>query len=149
MVKKLMALFAAFMLALAPLGMIGLDDAAHAKRSYSSGSKSFKPSSSTPSNNISNSSTNKQQPTSNATTNKAPNQTTPAASKGGFMKGMLYGGLAGLLLGGLFSNMGGLGAILGLLVNVIGIAILFILVMKVVNYFKTQKRNKDIGSWKS
>lgn len=146
MLKKLVALFAALMLALAPLGFIGHDDAAYAKRSYSSGSKSFKPST-TPSNNISNVTPQKQP--SSATTTKTPlKQSAPAASKGGFMKGMLYGGLAGLLLGSLFANMGGLGAILGLLINIIGIAILFILVMKVVNYFKTQRKDKDMRTWK-
>jgi len=148
MYKKIIALFAALMLALAPLGFIGLDHAADAKRGYSSGSKSFKPSTTTPSNNnnINNVTPQRQQPNSAATT-KTP-ATAPAANKGGFMKGMLYGGLAGLLLGGLFANMGGLGAILGLLVNIAAIAFLIMLVMKVVNYFKTQKREKDMRTWK-
>ena len=147
MFKKLFVFVAALMLAVAPLSFIGIEDAADAKRSYSSGSKSFKPSTTKP-NNSSNITPKKQEPTSNTAAKTPVNQATSTASKGGFMKGMLYGGLAGLLLGGLFANMGGLGAILGLLVNVIAIGALIMLVMKVISYFKKQKSNKDMGTWK-
>src|SRR5690606_41631811 len=35
-----------------------------------------------------------------------------------FMKGMMLGGLAGLLFGGMFANMGAFGEIFGLLINI-------------------------------
>ena len=146
MLKKLLALVVAFAFVFAPGALVGIDDHADAKRGYKSGIKSFnqtptKPPAST----NSNSTINKQQaPTSN--TMKSP-ATAANASKGGFMKGLLYGGLAGLLLGGLFGNMGALGAILGLLINALAIAFVVMLIVKAFTYFRDQKREKDKKAW--
>ncbi|UZM99152.1 hypothetical protein OL548_01115 [Lysinibacillus sp. MHQ-1] len=50
------------------------------------------------------------------------------------MKGLMLGGLAGLLFGSLFSGMGLLGNILGLLINVAAIAVIVMLVVKNYEY---------------
>lgn len=62
------------------------------------------------------------------------------------MKGLMLGGLAGLLFGSLFSGMGLLGNILGLLINVAAIVVIVMLVIKIVNMFKDKKR-KEEAQW--
>jgi len=62
------------------------------------------------------------------------------------MKGLMLGGLAGLLFGSLFSGMGLLGNILGLLINVAAIAVIIMLVVKIINMFKDKKR-KEEAQW--
>jgi predicted lipid-binding transport protein (Tim44 family) len=60
------------------------------------------------------------------------------------MRGLLIGGMAGLLFGGLFGNMGGLGNILGLLVNVLAIYLLFVIIKNIVSYFiQRRKMNQN------
>ncbi|MEI7024386.1 hypothetical protein [Paenibacillus sp. y28] len=87
----------------------------------------------------------KTEPTKQGTTGS----TTPAATKpgffsGGLMKGLLIGGLAGMLFGGLFGDMGFLGNILGLLINVAAIVIVIMLIRKIVVYFMDKrKRTKE------
>lgn len=58
----------------------------------------------------------------------------------------MLGGLAGLLFGSLFSGMGLLGNILGLLINVAAIAVIIMLVVKIINMFKDKKR-KEEAQW--
>ena len=47
------------------------------------------------------------------------------------MKGLMLGGLAGLIFGSLLSSMGMLGSILGLLVNVIAVVVLIAIIRKI------------------
>lgn len=82
-------------------------------------------------------------------TAKTPGATTGAGaanrgffSGGSFAKGLLVGGLAGMLFGGLFGGMGFLGDILGLLVNIGGIIIVIFLAARLFNYF-TQRSNRN------
>jgi hypothetical protein len=49
------------------------------------------------------------------------------AGGGGFMKGLMLGGLAGFLFGGLLGSLGAFGELLGLMVNVLAIYLLFVL----------------------
>ena len=58
---------------------------------------------------------------------------------GSFMKGLMIGGLAGLLFGGLFANMGFLGELLGLMINVLAIYFLFVLIRSVYRYFRDRR----------
>lgn len=58
---------------------------------------------------------------------------------GGFLKGLMIGGLAGLLFGGLFANMGFLGELLGLMINVLAIYFLFVLIRSAWRYFRDRK----------
>lgn len=139
--KKLIMLLIAFVLVIAPNG-IGYDQA-DAKKSYKSGTKSFN-STTTP---------NKADSNVNATTTK--NTTTPAKntsvaspSKGGFMKGLLFGGIAGLLFGSMFSSLGDLGAIFGFLINILAVVAVIVLIRKAFTYFKNQRRKQDLDAWK-
>ena len=61
-------------------------------------------------------------------------------SGGSLAKGLMIGGLAGLLFGGMFANMGAFGDFLGLLVNVLAIYILFVAIRGIFRYLKQQKR---------
>jgi predicted lipid-binding transport protein (Tim44 family) len=89
-------------------------------RSFSSGKKSF---SNTPSKSQSGVS-------SNSTTNKSSASSAGTSTNrglfggGSFMKGMMIGGLAGMLFGGMFGS-GVFGNMMGLLINVIALFVLF------------------------
>ena len=88
--------------------------------------------------------TNKVQPDNGAGTAKAG--TGAATTNRGFFsggslaKGLMVGGIAGLLFGGMFASMGGFGDFLGLLVNLIAIYILFIAIRGVFRYLKQQRK---------
>jgi predicted lipid-binding transport protein (Tim44 family) len=61
-------------------------------------------------------------------------------SGGSFMKGLMIGGLAGLLFGGLFGNLGFFGDLLGLIVNVFALFVLFAVIRAVFVYFRNRRR---------
>ena len=112
-------------------------------KSYRSGSKSFKSN-----NNSTNNNTFQQrkadpiQPIIAATTNTKRG----FFSGGGFMRGLMIGGLAGMLFGGLFANMGFMGDILGLFINLIAIFVVIALIRKIFSFFKNNK--KDPNPWR-
>jgi hypothetical protein len=62
---------------------------------------------------------------------------------GSFMKGLMIGGLAGLLFGSLFAGMGFFGELLGLMINVLAIYFLFVLVRAVYRYFRDRKTPRE------
>ena len=64
-------------------------------------------------------------------------------SGGSLMKGLMIGGLAGLLFGSMFAGMGFLGDFLGLLINVLAIYFLFVLVRSAIQYFRNRRRVDD------
>lgn len=159
MMRRLIALIATCALVFAPLSAIGLDDnIADARRGgggYSSGVKGFSPGSSQKSNTNLFRNNQQQQPqqNTNVRTNAnnrttANNPTAAQPNRGGFMQGLLYGGLAGLLFGSLFAGMGGLGAILGLLVNILAIYAIFMVIRKAFEFFKNKKADKDASAWR-
>ena len=55
----------------------------------------------------------------------------------------MIGGLAGLLFGSLFANMGILGSILGLFVNILGIIILIAVIRKIFTFFKDKRKKRN------
>jgi len=59
------------------------------------------------------------------------------------MKGLMVGGLAGLLFGSLFAGMGFLGELLGLMINVLAIYFLFVIVRNVYRYFRDRKPPRE------
>lgn len=61
-------------------------------------------------------------------------------SGGSLFRGLMIGGLAGLLFGGLFANLGFLGDFLGLLINVLAIYVLFVAVRSIFRYFRNNRR---------
>ncbi|MFD2115860.1 hypothetical protein ACFSTH_03840 [Paenibacillus yanchengensis] len=75
--------------------------------------------------------------------NPKQNQAGATANKpnsGGFMRGMLFGGLAGMLFGGLFAGMGGFGQILSLLVNIIIFAAIIMAVRALFIYIRNNRK---------
>jgi predicted lipid-binding transport protein (Tim44 family) len=75
---------------------------------------------------------------------KAPGtaaSTTPKRSffGGGFARGLFLGGIAGLMFGGLFGNMGFLGQMLGLFVNIFAILAVIMAVRSLINYFRRKR----------
>jgi hypothetical protein len=121
---------------------------AEAKTSYKSGTKSFDVNKS--STNPGSSSVNQPQssttnPSKNATMNPAPTQ---LPQKGGFMKGLFFGGMAGLLFGSLFSDFGGLGMILGLLVNIAAAVLVVVAIRGIITYFKNNRRKRENHQWR-
>ncbi|OUM96714.1 MAG: hypothetical protein A9Z00_03795 [Thermobacillus sp. ZCTH02-B1] len=58
---------------------------------------------------------------------------------GGFLKGLMIGGLAGFLFGSLFAHMGFLGELLGLMINLLAIYFLFVLVRAAYRHFRDRR----------
>ncbi|WP_416826393.1 hypothetical protein [Ectobacillus polymachus] len=137
MKKKIIAILTAFAFIFATFSFTS-SNVAEAK-GYSSGKGSYSPSKNQTVNRSQNSST--QQSNQAKSTN-----TTPTSNKGGFMKGILLGGLGGFLMGSLFSHLGPVGTGLALLVNLLLFAGV---IMLMVNLFKAyQKRRKEQEAWK-
>ncbi|WP_315969829.1 hypothetical protein [Bacillus testis] len=153
MMKKVLAAFLTLSLALSPLGSYVFQDQDHhaSAKSYKSGKRGFNSNNGGISNFQNNKKTTNQQ---NSVTNKDKtknNQTNTASTKrgGGFMKGMLFGGLAGMLFGGLFGNMGAFGALLGLVVNVLAIVVLISIVVKIISLFTNKRRREEDRTWRN
>ena len=132
--KKIMALGLALLLVFAVTVPEGMADAKpRFGGSYKSPRRSYTPPAQRPSDGVS-----KTEP-------GRPQTTTPGAgaartnrgffSGGGLMRGLLVGGLAGMLFGGIFANMGMMGNILGLFVNLLGLYLLFVIIRGIVRYF--------------
>lgn len=123
MVKKILAAFIALALVFSPLG----DTVFHQQtqvsaKGYRTGIKTFTP-------NKSNSfgsffKTRNQRSNTNTATNGFPR----GFSSGGFMRGMIFGGLSGLLFGSLLSHFGGFGMIAGFLINIIAVLAIIALI---------------------
>ncbi|MDQ0058065.1 hypothetical protein [Paenibacillus harenae] len=62
---------------------------------------------------------------------------------GNFFRGLMVGGLAGLLFGSLFSGWGAFGNLLGLLINVIAIIAVVMLIRAIFSYFRNNRRRPD------
>ncbi|MDQ0247485.1 putative lipid-binding transport protein (Tim44 family) [Bacillus fengqiuensis] len=145
--KKLMTAVLAAAIAFTPVGGVVFHEEASvvSAKSYKSGKKSF---------NLNNSpSTNQQKDTqTNSLSKKTTKDSTQTAAKpktGGIMKGLLFGGLAGLMLGGLLANLGGLGAIIGLLINVLAVVVLISVIRKIFTHFKKKREEEKMNPWKS
>lgn len=115
-------------------------DAKPRSGSYSTPKKSYTPT--TPSKSQTDNVTRSDQ----GNTAKTPGTTAQAANRGFFsggslFKGMLIGGLAGMLFGGLFGNMGFMGNVLGFMVNMLAIVVLIIAIKGIVSYF-IRRRNE-------
>jgi predicted lipid-binding transport protein (Tim44 family) len=86
--------------------------------------------------------------TDNISKTKPTTPTSPTANRGffsggGLMRGLLIGGIAGMLFGGMFGNMGALGNIFGLLINVLAIYFLFVIIRNIVVYFIQRRKAND------
>lgn len=136
--KKWLILLMAFAIVIAPVGFG--HDQVEAKKlgGYKSGVKSF------------NKNVTPNKSNSNLNSNKTPGATTPKApaTGGGFMRGLMFGGLAGLLFGSMFDGLGAFGAILGFMVNMLLIVALIGVVVAAFTYIKNSRRNQDTNGWK-
>lgn len=136
MLKRLMLLmmvFTVFFTFTAP-------DFADARRGgFKSGTRSYNPTPKKPSQ------SEYQNTTGSRTGTQAGTPTTDRGffSGGSFMRGMMIGGLAGLLFGGLFSNMGFFGNLLGLAVNLLAIYVIIVVAMALYRRFKNQPRHDN------
>lgn len=77
-----------------------------------------------------------------AATNKAvtANKAKAKSRFGGFLGGMMLGGLAGMLFGGLLANMGGFGNIIGMIVNILAILVILRLVIMLISRMRKNKK---------
>jgi predicted lipid-binding transport protein (Tim44 family) len=120
-------------------------------KSYKSGKKSFNNNSGSNSfmqkkDSDTNSTVNK----STTTTNKSTTNTTKAGgfTSGGLMRGLFIGGLAGLIFGGLFSDMGLIGNILGFAINAFAIIFIVVICMKIYQMMTRKKKKEVSDPWK-
>lgn len=145
MVKKVLAALIAVALIFAPAQSFVFQpqDNQVSAKGYRSGVKSFNSNKS----NTNSLFQNKQQ-------NKSNTQNTTSAARGftggGFMRGMIFGGLSGLLFGSLLSQMGGFGMIAGLLINILAVVAIIALIRYLFVSFRKAKRKKaeDMNPWK-
>ncbi len=149
--KKLIAALLTAALVFSPAGNVIFQDdvqTVEAKR-YSSGKKSFNTNKNSQNSNNSffqNKKADEQKSTANKSTANKTDQGT--SSKGGFWGGLMMGGLAGLLLGGLLGDWGIFGSILGLLINVLAIVALIAISARIFAYFKDRKKKDETNPWR-
>ncbi|CAM3863689.1 hypothetical protein COLU111180_11310 [Cohnella lubricantis] len=143
--KKALLLFS--LLAFTVVISVPADQADAARKSFSSGKKSYSQTPSKSTDNVS-------KTTTGTKTNTGAAAGTTAQrgffSGGSLMKGLMIGGIAGLLFGSMFSGMGGFGDFLGLIVNVLAIIVLISIIRAVFNSFrrnKNQQRPDDSRRW--
>ncbi|MFS0646328.1 hypothetical protein [Siminovitchia sp. 179-K 8D1 HS] len=141
--KKLMTALFAAALFFSPVGSHFFQDHSPVveAKGYKSGKKSF---------NMQKNPSNIQKQKQEAPATKSPKQqTNPKGGffSGGLMKGLMFGGLAGLLFGSLFANMGVLGPLFGLMINLAAIYFLIVIIRKVFESLKKQKKREDMNPW--
>ena len=141
--KKIMIALLTLTLIFSPIGDFVFNDVsvAEAKR-YKSGKKSFNTNNQ---NSPTQSNIQKDKDVKKADATK--NTKSPAANKGGLMRGLLVGGVAGLLFGSLFANMGMLGSILGFMINAAAIIFLIVIIRKIFGLLRARKQEEDAKPW--
>lgn len=147
--KKLVAALLTATLVFSSVGSLVFNDqstTAEAK-SYKSGKKSFNTNNNSTNNN---SNIQKKQQDSTTATNKSNTTTNKKGgfSSGGLMKGLFVGGIAGLLFGSMFANMGALGSLLGFAINAAAIIFIVVVIRKIFDMFK-KKKQEEANSWRS
>lgn len=139
--KKALLIFSLFAFTIAVTTIPAQSAEAAKARSFSSGKKSFSNTPSKSDSGVSSSSTTNK---SNATSGTSTTQNRGFFSGGSMMKGLMIGGLAGMLFGSMFAGMGALGNLFGLLINVLALFALFVVFRMVYDKFKNRRRpNND------
>ncbi|REE57384.1 hypothetical protein A8990_15730 [Paenibacillus taihuensis] len=115
---------------------VGSADAKPRGGSFKSPKKSYTQTPSKPADNVNKSTTGTTKSGTTATTT----QKRGFFSGGSFMKGLMIGGLAGLLFGGMFGNLGFLGDLFGLLINVLAIYLVIVAIRGIFHYFRSRRR---------
>lgn len=140
------ALLLLSLLAFTVVVSVPADQADAARKSFSSGKKSFTQTPKKSTDSVS-------KTTTGTKTNTGATGTTTQRgffSGGSLMKGLMIGGIAGLLFGSVFSGMGGFGNFLGLIVNVLAIIVLISIIRAVFSSFRrnrNQQRPDDSRRW--
>jgi predicted lipid-binding transport protein (Tim44 family) len=130
--KKALLLLSLFAFTIAVT--IPVDSADARPRSFSGGKKSFSNTPSKSQSGVSSSSTtNKSSSTSGTSTNRG------LFGGGSFMKGMMIGGLAGMLFGGMFGS-GAFGNMMGFLLNAIALFVLFAVIRGIYEAIKRRRQ---------
>ncbi|MCL1632957.1 hypothetical protein M3N64_13610 [Sporolactobacillus sp. CPB3-1] len=139
--KKIMAAFLALALIFTPVGdyVFHSSDQQASAKGYRSGVKSFQSNRSVGTRSLFN---NKSSKNTNAATNAK------RFTGGSFMRGMIFGGLSGLLFGSLLSHFGGLGMIAGFLINLIAILVVIALIRYIFAGVVRRRKSEDSSSWK-
>ncbi|NWL86889.1 MULTISPECIES: hypothetical protein [unclassified Paenibacillus] len=138
MLKKMMMIVMAFTLLIA----FTSPDSADARRGggFKSGPRTYSP---TPKK----ATTNNYKKSDTTTNNKMSGTTNGMNSNrgffsgGSFMKGLMVGGLAGMLFGGVFGNMGFLGNMLGMAVNLLAIYFIIMIVVSLFQRFRKKPQH--------
>ncbi len=143
MIKKLLSAMLVMTLVFTPVGgfLLGDQVTTVSAKGYKSGKKSFN------SNTNNNSSFFKKDDTQQKSSTITKSSKTTKSKTGSIMKGLFLGGLAGLLLGGLLSNLGILGSIIGLFINVIAIIAVIVIIRKVFTFFKKKRKEEEDTIW--
>ncbi|GGA20352.1 hypothetical protein [Paenibacillus physcomitrellae] len=139
MLKKIVMVVMAFTLFFAFTIQDNVDAKGRIGGGYKSGVKSHTttPNKSTTTDNVSKSgTTSSTKGTAGTTANRG------FFSGGSFMKGLMIGGLSGLLFGSLFAGMGGFGNLLGLAVNIFAIYLIIVIAAALFRRF-TRPRKPD------
>lgn len=138
--KKMLMVFVAFTLFFTLFSGFANDADARRGGGFKSSPKSYTttPKKSTDSNSSTMNSTNRSKnTTAGSTANRG------FFSGGSFFKGLMIGGLAGMLFGGMFGNMGMFGDLLGLVINLFAIYILFIAARGIYRMIRQRKKSAD------
>lgn len=146
LLKKMLTAFMLVTFVFAPVAEHAFVGTSHevSAKSYRSGKKSFNSNNNQSNFNQNKSTVNKQKSTTNS---NAKATKTNSFNKGGFMKSMMLGGIAGLLFGGLLANMGAMGSVLGLLLNVLAILLIVALIKKI--FTRSNRPRKEVdGTWR-
>ncbi|WP_438350985.1 hypothetical protein ACP8HI_10225 [Paenibacillus sp. FA6] len=106
---------------------------------FKSGTKSF---TNTPKKSTTNSNVNKSTTNNKSTAGTAAGSTGKRGffSGGSLMKGLMIGGLAGMLFGGMFGNMGFMGDLIGLAINALAIYVLISLAIAGYRAYKNRRK---------
>lgn len=146
--KKLLSALIALTIVMSPIGSLILNDHATTveAKGYKSGKKSFNPSQ----NNFTKPKVDKKQE-ENTSFNKSSNTTSKKGGffSGGLMRGLFVGGIAGLLFGSLFANMGMLGSVLGFLINMMAIIFIISMIRRIFSLLKAKKEKENANPWQS
>ncbi len=155
MLKKVLAACVTLTIMFSPIGGALVQDSSTivSAKGYKSGKRSFdsgnsnQPSMFKNNNNTnSNSSVNQK----NNTTNNSKSTNAASTNRGGLMKGLLFGGLAGLLFGSMLGNLGALGPVIGFLINALAIVALILIVIRLFQSIKRNKRKEqEVNSWRN
>lgn len=141
--RKLVAALVACSLLLTPVGSVVFngDVSTVEAKGYKSGKRSF---------NMDRSKTNpdsgiqQKQDRSNMKDKSSANNRKGGFASGGLMKGLMLGGLAGLFFGGLLANMGALGPIIGMMINIMAIMLVISLIR---SFFLNKRRKEESRQW--